>query len=316
VTVVGQTDPVVTVTTVLFNSASALPAYARALGPSVAHGLVRVVGVDNASPDHSAALFKELLPGAEMIRSPVNVGFAGGCNLAWPQVHTPYWMLLNPDVQLHEEDVTSLVRWMDSHPRIGVASPMLLGDHGEEVPVARPHDSLWRPLMEALRLHKLVPEPARSRLLLAGRRATPEIIDGWVPGAAMIARSEAVATAGLLDERLFMYGEDRQWCWQMRQAGWEVGVCNEVKVAHQGGTSATATWERRDHVRREVAGHLRTTRSVRGAAYTRLLALVLGVTMMSDALDPRSRSTTRSDRRLRAREYLRATWKLPEAPGH
>jgi N-acetylglucosaminyl-diphospho-decaprenol L-rhamnosyltransferase len=297
-------EPLVTVTTVLYNSEASLARYAAAVAPSMETGLVRVVVVDNASPDGSVALLRRLLPAAEIVGNSDNLGFAGGCNRAWPSVRSRYWMLVNPDVEADACGVERLVRWMDAHPKVGLASPRLRRRDGTELPIARPNDRLWQPLLEALRLHKLLPQSLRSRLLLAGRRATPEVIDGWVPGAALIARTEAVRAVGPLDEGLFMYGEDREWCWRMREAGWQVGVCSDVAFLHDAGSSASTTWDPRERARREVAGHLGFTTRVHGRRWMRVFALLSGVVLFAESLDPRRGE--RSARRLRSRLYLRA----------
>jgi len=303
----------VTVTTVLYNSEDSLPGYAAGLKPSVERGLARLIAVDNDSPDESAALLERLLPGVETISNPSNLGFAAGCNRAWPLVQSRYWLLLNPDVEAGPDGLALLVEWMDRHPEVGLASPLLRGPDGGEEPVARPHDSLWRPPVEALRLHKLLPERLRERWLLPGRGSTPEIVDGWVPGAALIARAEAVADVGPLDERLFIYGEDREWCWRMARGGWQVGVCAEVEFAHGHGESAKATWTEEERIRREVAGHLGATRLMRGALWTRAFALLAGVLLLADSLDPR-RDRARTARRARARLYLRAAFQPGPGP--
>jgi len=294
-----------TVTTVLYNSEGALPRYAAALAPSVERGLVRVIAVDNASPDGSAATLRRLLPGAELLENAENLGFAAGCDRAWPLVESRYWMLLNPDVEAGADGLERLVEWMDRHPGVGLASPRLRGADGSEMPVARAHDSLWRPLCVALRLHKLLPQRLRSRWLLPGRRWTPETIDGWVPGAALIARSEAVAEAGPLDDGLFMYGEDREWCWRMRKAGWAVGVCPEVAFVHDGGGSAASTWDAGERLRREVAGQLLAARRMRGRLWTAAFAALAGAVLLAESLDPRRSAGARGARRRRGRLYLR-----------
>jgi len=299
-----QGDPAVTVTTVLYNSEESLPRYAAALAAGIERGLVRLIAVDNASPDESAATLKRLLPGAELISSASNLGFAGGCNLAWPEVETRYWMLLNPDVEADAAGLERLVEWMDRHPNVGLASPRLRGPDGEEVPVARAQDSLVRPLVRALRLHRLLPMRWRSRWLLPGEREAAEIVDGWLPGAALIARTEAVTEVGPLDESLFMYGEDREWCWRMARAGWELGVCGEVELAHGHGTSARATWSEPERMRREVAGQLGAARRMHGRLWATGLALLAGAVLLVESLDPR-RGESRATRRLRARQYLR-----------
>jgi GT2 family glycosyltransferase len=301
---IPSSGPAVTVTTVLYNSAGDLGRYAASLAPSLERGLVRVIAIDNASPDEGGTLLPRLLPGAELISSARNLGFAGGCNLAWPRVRSRYWMLLNPDVETSAAGIERLVEWMDEHSDVGLASPRLRGLAGEEMPVARAQDSLLRPLVRALRLHKLLPGRLRSRWLLPGEREATEIVDGWVPGAALIARAEAVAEVGPLDESLFMYGEDREWCWRMSRAGWKIGVCREVEFAHGHGTSAKATWSEPERACREIVGQLEAGRRMHGRLWATTLALLAGAVLLAESLDPRRREQ-RVPRRLRGRLYLR-----------
>lgn len=299
-------EPSVTVTTVLYASKGSIDRYASALAPSFGEGLARLIAVDNASPDGSAALLSDLLPEAKVLVNGRNLGFAGGCNRAWPLVTTRYWLLLNPDVEVTTAGLRSLVEWMDEHPTVAAASPHLRSPTGAKLPVARAHDSLWRPLLESLRLHKLLPESLRSRFLLSGCHSTPEVIDGWVPGAALMARVAAVEEVGLLDEGLFMYGEDREWCWRMRKRGWQIGVCPTAEFVHIGGTSAAATWGEEERAQREVVGHLRATRKMRGARWARTYALILALVLRVESLDPRRPKSTREESGLRSRLYLRA----------
>lgn len=293
-----------TVTTVLYNSEGSLPRYAEALAPSIDRGLVRLIAVDNASPDESAATLKRLLPDAELIDNEANLGFAGGCNRAWPFVRSRYWMLVNPDVEADAAGIERLVAWMDGHPNVGLASPRLRGPGGDEVPVARAQDSLLRPLIRALRLHRILPRRLRSRWLLPAELEETEIVNGWVPGAALIARAEAVAQVGPLDESLFMYGEDREWCWRMARAGWAIGLCGEVEIVHGHGASAKATWSEEERMRREVAGQLGAARRMRGGLWATAFGVLAGLVLLAESLDPRRRES-RSIRRLRGRLYLR-----------
>lgn len=294
-----------TVTTVLYNSEASLSRYAEALGPAIQRGLVRLVAVDNASPDGSAELLRRLLPGAEVISNASNLGFGAGCNRAWPLVRSPYWMLVNPDVEVDAAGIERLVEWMDGRPNVGLASPRLRGPDGDEMRVARAHDSLTRPLVRALRLHKLLPPRLRSRWLLPGERGTAEIVDGWIPGAALIARTRAVAEVGPLDGSFFMYGEDREWCWRMARAGWEIGVCGDVELVHGHGASAKATWGERERIRREVAGQLKAAHRMHGRLWATGFALLAGIVMLAESLDPRH-GELRDTRCLRGRLCLRS----------
>jgi GT2 family glycosyltransferase len=301
-------EPAVTVTTVVYNSADSIERYAAQLAPSATSERVRVIVVDNASPDDSVTMVRDLIPQADVITSPCNLGFAAGCNLAWPQIRTRYWLLLNPDVEADATGIERLVGWMDQHPHVGVASPLLRSPDGVPLPIARAHDSLWRPVVETFRLHKLLPRALRSRWLLAGHSNTSETIRGWIPGAALIARTAAVTDTGSLDERLFMYGEDREWCWRMGRAAWAIGICREVEFVHGLGSSTTKTWGDAERVRREVVGHLAAARLMRGRRWTRVYSLLTGLALSAGSIDRRREREVRAELRLRGRFYLGALY--------
>jgi GT2 family glycosyltransferase len=58
-----------------------------------------------------------------------------------------------------------------------------------------------------------------------------------VVGAFMLVRREVVEQIGMLDEDYFMYGEDIDWCYRIKQAGWKVVYYPEVEIIHYKGAS-------------------------------------------------------------------------------
>jgi GT2 family glycosyltransferase len=94
-------------------------------------------------------------------------------------------------------------------------------------------------LLEASRVHKLLPRATRARLLL-GPYFTYDVEQrlGWTWGTALMGRREAVAEVGPLCEQFFLYGEDLEWCLRMKSAGWEVWFCHRAEVTHHGAASA------------------------------------------------------------------------------
>lgn len=62
----------------------------------------------------------------------------------------------------------------------------------------------------------------------------------WVTGACMLVRKEAIKKAGMLDEELFMYGEEVEWCYRIKRADFEVQYFPEAKVFHHKGKSSKA----------------------------------------------------------------------------
>jgi N-acetylglucosaminyl-diphospho-decaprenol L-rhamnosyltransferase len=282
--------PDVSVTLVLYNSDDHLRACLAALRGDLDTGIAELIAVDNASPDGSARITEEAVPWARLIRSPVNRGFAGACNLAWPAVGGRYWLLLNPDVVLDPGALEELVRWMDSHPDVGVASPWLRdATTAEPSYPGRSFPSVSRTLFELLRLHLLLPARLRGELLqgpYVKSVATSTTQPDWVPGAAMMVRSAAVDEVGLLDESFFLYGEDLEWCWRTRSAGWRIATCPTAVATHHAGASSRRTWSDEEVGKRTATGVAKACRLVRGRPYARLYALLTVLALSLEAWHP------------------------------
>jgi GT2 family glycosyltransferase len=95
-----------------------------------------------------------------------------------------------------------------------------------------------------------------------------------------------VGDAGLLSERFFMYGEDMEWCWRIRKAGWKVGLCSKVEMNHAGGVSATRTWGKEEQQRRALRAHYDACMHMWGPVYARALLLVNIVSWATESYHP------------------------------
>lgn len=297
-------DAHLSIVIVLHNSADELVDCLRSIGSAIEAGWAELIAVDNASPDRSAEIVRDDAPRARLLTLEENRGFAAGANLALTHAVGRYWLLLNPDVVVSAGGLETLVRWMDAHPAIAAASPELCGEDGRCESPGRATPSILRTLLELSRLHRLLPSPVRGSVLRGPYWPGGDQRDaGWVPGTAMIVRPEAARQVGFLREGLFMYGEDIEWCWRLRRAGWRIGVCSAARFVHRGGASARRTWGEREQERRMAAGVDAACRSMYGRAHARALAALTGLALQLDAYG------TRRDpaQRRRAREGAR-TW--------
>ena len=107
--------------------------------------------------------------------------------------------------------------------------------------------------------------------------AEPQQVD-WVSGACLVARREAVQQVGGLDEQMFMYFEDNDWCRRMRLAGWQVWYNPSAEVTHIGGASLNQNPEARAAYYRSLAyfyrKHYGQAAGAAMDALTRLAALI------------------------------------------
>lgn len=271
-----------TITVVSWNTRELLRNCLRSVVESEARCRWELHVVDNGSHDGSAAMVRAEFPDALLIANAENRGFAPANNQSWQQACGRYWMLLNSDTEVRSGALDALVAFMDAQPRAGLATARLVNPDGTPQYCALPTPTVLRTLLEASRLHKLLPVSVRGRILLSTYWTYNQPLQlGWTWGTALMARREAVAEVGPLCEEFFMYGEDLEWCLRMRQRGWEVWFCPQAEVLHYGGRSAARQWDSVGRLHKVWDGFYRALArhrhhlSLRSLQATTLLALGL-----------------------------------------
>jgi len=196
--------------------------------------------VDNASADGSAALVAQEFPQALLIANTENVGYPRANNqglraLGFPSAEAPrYALLLNPDTELPPNALRDMIAFMDAHPEAGIAGPKIVLPSGElDLACRRSFPSPEVAFYRLAGLSRLFPRSRRfGRYNLTYLDPDEEAEVDAVVGAFMLVRREAITQAGLLDENFFMYGEDLDWAYRIKQAGWRVYYTPRVTILH------------------------------------------------------------------------------------
>ncbi|MCB0155212.1 MAG: glycosyltransferase family 2 protein, partial [Anaerolineae bacterium] len=206
---------------------------------------LKVIVVDNASPDDSVSMVTTEFPQAEVIACQENGGFAFANNLGLrgagfdqtgrPQADAPrYALLLNPDTVLSATALADMLSFMDGRPEIGAAGPKLIRLDGSlDLACRRSFPSPEVSFYRMIGLSKLFPKsPVFGRYNMTYVDPDELLEVDAVVGAFMMVRQEAIAQAGLLDETYFMYGEDIDWAYQIKANGWKIYYNPAVTVTH------------------------------------------------------------------------------------
>ncbi len=192
--------------------------------------------VDNGSNDGTAEWVESQIveakyPLLKLIKNQ-NTGFAHGNNLGIRQAAGKYVLLLNPDTQIKPDTLETMVGFMEERPEIGISGCR----------VQKPDGSL------DLACRRKFPNPwnAFARLFLLSRKNynlldldenLPQQVDS-VMGAFLLVRKSVMEKIGLLDESFFMYGEDLDWCWRCKAAGYQVWYYPKTSITHFKGSSS------------------------------------------------------------------------------
>lgn len=207
-----------------------------------------IIVVDNASGDGSVEMLRRLYPAVTFIESPENLGFARANNLALRRSRGRYALLLNPDTLVPEDLFADAVRFLDSTPRAGCMGVKMLKADGRFALESR--RGTPTPFVAFCKMAGLCALFPRSRTL--GRyymqyldpEATAEI--EVVSGACMFLRQEALGHSGLLDKDYFMYGEDIDLSYRIRQTGYTCHYLPHPILHYKGESTERSTYR---HVR-------------------------------------------------------------------
>lgn len=200
---------------------------------------LRILVVDNNSHDNSVAMVKSCFPRVQVVENRCNVGFSKANNLVISRSDSDYVLLLNPDTLIIEDAIERMVKFMDEHPKVGIAGCKVLNRDGTLQLACR--RSIPTPRVAFFRLtglSRLFPKSkvmAEYNMTYTSPEETHEV--GAVSGAFLMIRKKAIDEIGLLDERFFMYGEELDWCLRARRAGWAVMYHPAAQIIHYKGES-------------------------------------------------------------------------------
>lgn len=207
---------------------------------------LEVLVVDNASSDGSAEMVAREFPQVRLLRNSENVGFARANNQAMRAARGAYFLLLNSDTVLTDGSVAGLVREVQTQPEVGLAHCRLVFEDGRLQHTTYRFPTIGLALLEDFGLYKLLPRRRRGEILLGGYWDQGQERDvDWVAGAFMLLPRAVFERTGGFSEAYFMYGEDMEWCYRIRDAGWRIRYYPRASLTHLDHSSAAIRWGER-----------------------------------------------------------------------
>jgi GT2 family glycosyltransferase len=222
---------------VSWNVRDLLRACLESLRPAWERTRAEVIVVDNASTDGTAALVCEAYPAVRLIANQANRGFGAANNQGMAAAGGRYLLLLNPDTVVLPGALEQLVAFLDGHPRVGLVAPRLLNPDGSLQRNAFRFPGLCQVALDLFPLHPRLTESALNGRYRRELHATGPFAIDHPLGAAMMVRREVWEETGGFDEDYFMYAEEVDWCWRIRQAGWMIWQVPAAEIVHYGGQS-------------------------------------------------------------------------------
>jgi GT2 family glycosyltransferase len=233
-----EPGPDITVIVVSFNDGRWLQRCLTSLFAHAGRATLEVVIVDNGS-DGAHRLVRSTFPEVHT-RVCENHGFAHGNNVALAAATGRYVLFLNPDTEVVDGTFGDLVDALDRRQHVGLVGVRQVTADGTLWPTIRYFPTFSRALGDALGAERW---PRRPRW--AGERELDrslyerETDCDWTSGSFMLARREAILSAGLFDERFFLYSEEPDLCLRIKRAGWGIRHVPWMTIMHHAGKGGT-----------------------------------------------------------------------------
>ena len=196
-----------------------------------------ILVVDNASGDDSLSKLQDYFGDkVEFIASPSNSGFAAGNNLALSVAKGEYVLLLNSDTFVWENTLEDIYNYMESHSDVGASGCRVLLENGDlDKACKRTFPNVKNSFFRLFH----IPNKSKDDNYNLDNLPDDEVYEiDCLTGAFMFIRKDALDEIGFLDETFFMYGEDIDLCFRIKEAGWKIVYYGKSKITHLKGASS------------------------------------------------------------------------------
>lgn len=211
----------------------------------ISSGKYEVIVVDNKSTDGTLEFFQQYqkktkIKTFQIVDSGDNLGFSKGNNKGVPYATGRYVLFLNPDTIVYKDTLNYMIDFMDSHPEAGSASCKLVNKDGQiDFNCHRGFPTPWNAFSYFSGLQRLFP---KSKIFAGYTKGWEDLnttheVDA-IEGAFMLMPREVGEKVGWWDEDYFFYGEDLQFCYDIKKLGYKIYYIGGKNIMHIGGASS------------------------------------------------------------------------------
>ncbi len=257
-----------------------------------------VIVVDNASTDESVEMTRQRFPQVKLITNRDNEGFARANNRALMTMKGDLALLLNPDTVVQDGTIPRMIRFMRENRNVGILGCRIINPDGSPQPSAFSFPTVIDDIILGFRSNLFFTGRIANRV---GRRIQhaadhPLTVD-WVTGACLMIKQKTIQEIGPMDDNLFLFAEDLDWCLRARRRGWKVVYLPSACIVHYGGESAKKNLQvkicsfyfRRLYLAQKYRGRL-SLLILKAVSFVELLAKMVIVRMKRNMLDAERRS--------------------------
>jgi GT2 family glycosyltransferase len=186
----------------------------------------RVIVLDNGSTDGSPEAICAQFPDVQLISLESNLGYTGNNNVGIREAKeqgADWVFVLNEDTVVAEDCIEQLVLVAESDPKVGIVGPLVY--HHDEPTVIQSAGGKLDKRWFAVHIGQNEEDH--------GQYSQPQAVD-YISGCALLVKRQVIEQIGGLDEKLFYYWEETDWCTRARERGWRVLFVPQARLWHKG----------------------------------------------------------------------------------
>ncbi|MBN1295529.1 glycosyltransferase family 2 protein [bacterium] len=234
-----------------------------------------IIVVDNDSGDDSAARVRTTHPDVQWIQNDSNLGFAAAVNIGLTASHGDAILLLNPDTIMTGSALSSIARFWRNNPETGIIGGKIINaDHSFQKQCRRRFPNPVSACFRLFGLTRLFPHHPLSVSYEMGNENIDTACEvDAVSGACMSFPRQLISEIGMFDEGYFLMGEDLDFCFRAKLAGYTIRYIPDAEVIHHHGAS-----RKRRPIRSLYYGHIAMARFYRkflSERYSRFMDIVV-----------------------------------------
>jgi hypothetical protein len=234
-----------------------------------------VIVIDNASDDGCESFIREEFPQACFIQSGENMGFARANNLGFARSHGQVLLFLNPDTEVSGNALGEMLFYLRAHPCVGAVGAQLLNSDGTlQTSCVQAFPTLGNQILDSELLRRMFPKwRGWGTRALFQNQDRPADVDA-ISGACFMVKRSVFEQVGWFGEQYFMYSDDLDLSYKIKEEGFFIHYLNDCEVVHHGGRSSARQEDHfSDIVQRESL--VRFFRGTKGPLYCALFRIAL-----------------------------------------
>lgn len=191
-----------------------------------------VIVVDNHSTDGSVEMVRLRFPQVKLIANQENIGYGRAANQAAKIASGDLLFVLNPDTVVKGDTLLEIKEFMEQNPRVGVGGCFVFCPDGKPQDCFFRFPTLANSFSKNFSLFRVLPRTRFTASLFDSISVSNGQMPESVSGSAMVIRKLAFEQVGGFNENYFLYYEETDLCYRIRQKGWKIAAIPKTKVIH------------------------------------------------------------------------------------